>query len=96
MRKTRAAKKRNSFLLRLAIVAFSVFMIVGIVSALVQIDDMQERLDKIGQDTMLQNEKNASLEKQVENAEDYKKQQAYKNGMAHPEEDVYYEIAGDE
>ncbi len=92
MSSKRAAKKRTSFLLRLALVAFSVFMIVGIVKVLVQTDELQERLDKLDEQTAAQQEINAALENRLENTDEYLESEARKNGMAKPGESVWIEI----
>ena len=92
MSSKRAAKKRTSFLLRLALVAFSVFMIVAIVKVLVQTDELQERLDKLDEQTAAQQEINAALENRLENTDDYLESEARKNGMAKPGESVWIEI----
>lgn len=95
MRKKRAAKKRNSFLLRLAVVALAVFVIASATSISIQLNELKERVDETNQKTAMQNEKNADLEKQCANQDQYKEKEAYKQGMARPDETIFIEISSD-
>lgn len=95
MKSKKSAKRRKSVLLRVAIVAFAVYVVVSMVQLQLQLGDAQERLDKLNEQTAAQEEMNEVLQDQIDNSDAYKEQQARKQGMARPGETILVEIPND-
>lgn len=95
MKSKKAAKRRKSVLLRVAIVAFAVYIVVSMVQFQLQLNNAQERLDKLNEQTAAQIEQNEVLQDQIDNSDAYKEQQARKQGMARPGETILVEIPND-
>ncbi len=95
MKAKRAAKRKKSIILRVAIVAFSVYVVVSLVQLQLQFNAAQEKLDALNAKTAAQQEINAVLEDQIENSDEYKEQEARKQGMARPGETILVEIPND-
>lgn len=95
MKSRKATKRRKSVLLRLAVVAFAVYVVVSMVQLQLQLSNAQERLDKLNEQTAAQVEKNEVLQDQIDNSDAYKEQQARKQGMARPGETILVEIPND-
>lgn len=95
MKKAKTAKRRKSIILRVAVVAFTVYVVVSMVQLQLQLSNAQERLDKLNEQTAAQEERNAVLQDQIDNSDAYKEQQARKQGMARPGETILVEIPND-
>lgn len=95
MKSKKAAKRRKSVILRVAIVAFAVYIVVSMVQFQLQLNNAQERLDKLNAQTAAQLEQNEVLQDQIDNSDAYKEQQARKQGMAKPGETILVEIPND-
>ena len=95
MKSKKAAKRRKSVILRVAIVAFAVYVVVSMVQFQLQLNNAQERLDKLNAQTAAQLEENEVLQDQIDNSDAYKEQQARKQGMARPGETILVEIPND-
>lgn len=95
MKSKKAAKRRKSVLLRVAIVAFAVYVVVSMVQLQLQLSNAQDRLDKLNEQTAAQEEINEVLQDQIDNSDTYKEQQARKQGMARPGETILVEIPND-
>ena len=95
MKSKKAAKRRKSMILRVAVVAFTVYVVVSMVQLTLQLNSAQEKLDKLNAQTAAQEEINAVLQDQIDNSEAYKEQQARKQGMARPGETILVEIPND-
>ncbi|MBR5540210.1 MAG: septum formation initiator family protein [Clostridia bacterium] len=95
MKNAKSAKRRKSIILRVAIVAFTVYVVVSMVQLQLQLNSAQERLDKLNEQTAAQEQKNAILQDQIDNSDAYKEQQARKQGMARPGETILVEIPND-
>ncbi|MBQ9964480.1 MAG: septum formation initiator family protein [Clostridia bacterium] len=95
MKTKRAAKRKRSIVLRVAIVAFSVYVVVSLVQLQLQFNAAQEKLDALNAKTAAQQEINAVLEDQIQNSDEYKEQEARKQGMAKPGETILVEIPND-
>ena len=95
MKSKKAAKRRKSVILRVAIVAFAVYVVVSMVQFQLQLNNAQERLDKLNAQTAAQLEQNDVLQDQIDNSDAYKEQQARKQGMARPGETILVEIPND-
>jgi hypothetical protein len=88
-------KKKKSIFLRIALLAFSVYVIVALVSLQVQLN--QRRADEAALQNEIERQEhiNEDLENKTQNSEEYLEQQARENGMARPGEQIYQEIPGD-
>ncbi len=95
MKNAKSAKRRKSIILRVAVVAFTVYVVVSMVQLQLQLSSAQERLDKLNEQTAAQEEINAVLQDQIDNSDAYKEQQARKQGMAKPGETILVEIPND-
>ncbi len=95
MKSKKAAKRRKSMILRVAVVAFTVYVVVSMVQLTLQLNSAQEKLDKLNDKTAAQEEINEVLQDQIDNSEAYKEQQARKQGMARPGETILVEIPND-
>ncbi len=95
MKNAKSAKRRKSVILRVAVVAFTVYVVVSMVQLQLQLSSAQERLDKLNEQTAAQEEVNAVLQDQIDNSDAYKEQQARKQGMARPGETILVEIPND-
>ncbi len=95
MKSRKAAKRKKSVLLRVAIVAFAVYVVASMVQLQLQLSNAQERLDKLNEQTAAQEEINEVLQDQIDNSDTYKEQQARKQGMARPGETILVEIPND-
>ena len=95
MKNRKAAKRRKSVILRVAVIAFTVYVVVSMVQLTLQLNSAQEKLDKLNEQTVAQEEINAVLQDQIDNSEAYKEQQARKQGMARPGETILVEIPND-
>ena len=95
MENKKAVKRRKSVISRIAVVAFTVYVVVSMVQFTLQLNSAQEKLDKLNQQTAAQEEINAVLQDQIDNSEAYKEQHARKQGMARPGETILVEIPND-
>ncbi len=95
MKSKKAAKRRKSVLLRVAVVAFAVYVVVSLVQIQLELNNAQERLDKVNANTAAQLESNEVMKEQIKNSNAYKEQQARKQGMARPGETILVEIPND-
>lgn len=95
MKKAKTAKRNKNIILRVAIVAFTVYVVVSMVQLQLQLSNAQERLDKLNEQTAKQVEVNEVLQDQIDNSDAYKEQQARKQGMARPGETILVEIPND-
>lgn len=88
-------KKKKSIFLRIALLAFSVYVIVALVSLQVQLN--QRRADEAALQNEIERQEriNEDLKNKTQNSEEYLEQQARENGMARPGEQIYQEIPGD-
>ena len=84
--------KKKSLLLRIALLALSVYVVVSLVQLQLQLDESQRRLDELNDQVHEQENINLILEDKLENSEEYLEQQARKQGMAKPGETILVEI----
>lgn len=92
--RARAAKKRTNVLIRIAILAFVVFVVVSMVQTLLELDRQKKRLNAINAQIAAQNQANAAMEEHVDpNGQDaYYESEARKQGLAKPGELVLQEV----
>lgn len=85
-------KKRKSTILRIAIAAFAVYVVVSIVQIQMQLNRGQEQLDDFTAKISQTKEINAALQDKLDGYEEYLEQQARKQGLVKPGETVFVEI----
>lgn len=95
MKKTRAAKRSKNVILRVAVIALSVYMVVSLGITASEIAAKESELAAIEKQTEEQHKMNAALKVQTENASAYQEQKAREQGMLKPGETMYIEIAND-
>ena len=88
-----AKKKKKSIFLRIALLAFSVYVVVTLVQLQLEIRDRREELSTKASEIERQRRVNEDLENQ--NTDEALDQQARENGKARPGEQIYQEIPGD-
>lgn len=87
-------KRKKSIFLRLALLAFSIYVIVMLLQLQMELGQSQQQLDNYDQEI-----KNMQLlvddkKNKLKNYEAYQEQQARENGQARPGETIFKEIPG--
>ena len=87
-------KRKKSIFLRLALLAFSIYVVVMLLQLQMELGASQRQLDNYDQEIknmqlLIDDQKN-----KMENYESYQEQQARENGQARPGESIYKEIPG--
>ena len=90
-----AKKKKKSIFLRIALLAFSVYVVVTLVQLQLEIRDRREELSTKASEIGRQRRVNEDLENKNQNTDEALDQQARENGKARPGEQIYQEIPGD-
>ena len=91
----RAVKKKKSIFLRIALLAFSVYVIVMLIQLQFQIVESQKKIDGIDQQIAAYQRVNEDLQNKSDNYETYQAQQARKKGLTKPNETIIIEVPGD-
>lgn len=89
-----ARKKKKSIFLRVALVAFSVYVIVMLVQLQMDIGKKQKQIDNLQNDIDIYRSMNEDIQNQSDNFEIYLEQEARDQNMAKPGEIVFKEIPG--
>ena len=87
-------RKKKSIFLRIALLAFSVYVIVMLVQLQMELSARERDLDNLNQAIQNQQMMVEDAKNQNENYEDYLEQQAREQGYARPGETIYKEIPG--
>lgn len=87
-------RKKKSIFLRIALLAFSVYVIVMLVQLQMELSARERDLNNLNQTIQNQKMMNEDLKNQAENHENYLDQQAREQGYARPGETIYKEIPG--
>lgn len=87
-------QKKKSIFLRIALVAFAVYMVVVLVQLQMEISDRQKDIDSLQAQILQQQRLNEDLQNKVENTDLYLEQQARDDGYVRPGEDVFQEVPG--
>ncbi len=95
MKAANKKKKRINLLLKVAIVAFSVYLVVTLVQLNLTYGKQRERLDELSHAIEEQRLFNEELNARNSNIEKYQEQQARENGMVRDGEEIFLEIPGD-
>ena len=82
----KAGKRKKSIFLRVALLAFSVYVLVSLVQLQMDIQKRQQQLDDINEQIRIQ----SSLNEDVQSKSDH-----YERYLARPGETIYKEIPGD-
>ena len=88
-------KKKKSIFLRIALLAFSVYVIVMLIQLHFQIVESQKKIDGIDQQIAAYQRVNEDLQNKSDNYEKYQEQQARKQGLTRPDEIILIEVPGD-
>lgn len=87
-------RKKKSILLRVALLAFSIYVVVMLAQLQLEIREKQKQIDTLKGNIAAQQRVNENLTRQTENLEQYLRQQAYEQGWALPGEIVMIEVPG--
>ena len=91
-RKTRRqTRRKKSIFLRLALVAFALYVLVTLVGLQMEIKAGEEKLLTLQNLAAQLSAENDSMEGQLENPEDIQQENAYDSGYIHPGQEVYVE-----
>ncbi len=90
----RPKQKKKSIFLRVALLAFAVYMVVVLVQLQMEISDRQKDIDALYTQIAQQQRLNEDLQNKVADNDLYLEQQARDNGYVRPGEDVFQEIPG--
>ena len=87
-------KKKKSIFLRIALLAFSLYMIITLVQLQMDIGNKQKQLDAVQENILLQQQLHGDLKSQLENPDEYIEQEARDQNMVKPGEIVMQEVPG--
>jgi len=87
-------KKKKSIFLRIALLAFSLYMIITLVQLQMDIGNKQKQLDAVQENILLQQQLNGDLKSKLENPDEYIEQEARDQNMVKPGEIVMQEVPG--
>ena len=87
-------RKKKSIFLRIALAAFSVYVVVMLVQLQLEINQKQKRIDELDAAISKQTTQNEDLQYQNDNYETYLENKAREEGMARPGETIYKEVPG--
>ena len=84
--------RKKSLLLRIALLALSVYVVISLVQLQLQLNEGQQRLDDLNAQLDKQLGTNVVLQDKLNSYEEYLEQQARKQGLAKPGETILVEI----
>ena len=87
-------KKKKSIFLRIALLAFSLYVIITLVQLQMDIGNKQKQLDAGQENILLQQQLNGDLKSKLENPDEYIEQEARDQNMVKPGEIVMQEVPG--
>ena len=87
-------KKKKSIFLRIALLAFSLYVIITLVRLQMDIGNKQKQLDAVQENILLQQQLNGDLKSKLENPDEYIEQEARDQNMVKPGEIVMQEVPG--
>ena len=90
----KGSKKRGSIVLRVAVVAFSAYMLVMLAQLRLQIGERQKQIDDLQDSIQYQQQQNEDMQSKSDNSQVYLEQHAREQGMAVPGESIYKEAQG--
>lgn len=86
-----AKRMKKSIFLRIALIAFSVYVVVMLVQLQMEITEKKNRIAALDEQISTYEKINDDLQKQSDNYEYYLEQKAREQGMARPGETIYKE-----
>lgn len=86
--------KRNSIILRIAVLAFSGYMLVVLAQLRMEIGERQKQLDELQDSIQYQQQQNEDMQSKSDNYKSDLEQRAYDRGMAVSGEIVFKEAQG--
>lgn len=90
----KTGKKKKSILLRVALIAFSIYVVIMMVQLQLELDASQKLLQGVNDKIAAQQRINEDLETKNQNLEQHLEQEAREQGYAKPGEIIIYEIPG--
>ncbi len=87
-------KKKKSIFLRIAFLAFSLYVIITLVQLQMEIGNKKKQLDAVQENILLQQQLNGDLKSKLENPDEYIEQEARDQNMVKPGEIVMQEVPG--
>ena len=90
----KGSKKSGSIVLRVAVVAFSAYMLVMLAQLRLQIGERQKQIDDLQDSIQYQQQQNEDMQSKSDNYQVYLEQHAREQGMAVPGESIYKEAQG--
>ena len=87
-------KKKKSIFLRIALLAFSLYVIITLVQLQMEIGNKKKQLDAVQENILLQQQLNGDLKSKLENPDEYIEQEARDQNMVKPGEIVLQEVPG--
>ncbi len=87
-------KKKKSIFLRIALLAFSLYVIITLVQLQMEIGNKKKQLDAVQENILLQQQLNGDLKSKLENPDEYIEQEARDQNMVKPGEIVMQEVPG--
>ncbi len=94
MKVLKSSRKRNSIILRIAVLAFSGYMLVVLAQLRMEIGERQQQLDELQDSIQYQQQQNEDMQSKSDNYQVYLEQHAREQGMAVPGESIYREAQG--
>ena len=91
----KAGKKKKSIFLRVALLAFSVYVLVSLVQLQMDIQKRQQQLDDINEQIRVQTSLNEDVQNKTDHYERYLEEKSREQGLARPGETIYKEIPAD-
>ena len=88
-------KKKKSIFLRIAFLAFSLYVIITLVQLQMEIGNKKKQLDAVQENILLQQQLNGDLKSKLENPDEYIEQEARDQNMVKPGEIVMQEVLGE-
>lgn len=87
-------KKKKSIFLRIALLAFSLYVIITLMQLQMEIGNKKKQLDAVQENILLQQQLNGDLKSKLENPDEYIEQEARDQNMVKPGEIVMQEVPG--
>ncbi len=87
-------RKKKSIFLRIAIVTFSIYVVIMLVQLQLEVNACNERISNLDDAILQQTIENEDLQKQSDDYESWLEKKAYEQGYARPGETIYKEDPG--
>lgn len=94
MRAAVKRRRKKSIFLRIALAAFSIYVVITLVQLQLEISEKQKKIEELAATIDLFQKENGELENLNRNYEESLERKAREQGMARPGETIYIEIPG--